>query len=109
MYSSSSTSLASIPLPAKRTVNAPSTGQSSFGVNWSCLSFTQNQTPAIAGEMTTPEVTRFSTCDSGAADSLKSTFIDWMDVMPLSPYSVGPGAVTVYSTKWGTGLFLYQM
>ena len=91
LYLSTSTRSPSSPLVAMRTENAPSTGQSIFGVNCSCLSLTQNQVPSIAGSTVMPAVTGFCSCFSGAADSLKTIVTGLIDEMPSSLYSVRPG------------------
>src|SRR5918993_1077280 len=97
-YSSSCTCGAKNPFSANRTVNSRSIGQSSFGVNCSSLSLIQNQVPAIAGDSSTPVVTTFCNDFNGAADSLNRIFSGLMDQMPLSLYSVRPGAATTYVT-----------
>ena len=57
---------------ANCTENAPSTGQSSFGVNCSSVSLIQNHVPASAGDRSMPVVTAVLICFSGAADSLNT-------------------------------------
>ena len=93
-YSSSSTWGGKNPLLANRTVNSRSTGQSSFGVNCSSLSSIQNHVPAIVGDRSTPVVTTFCSDFNGAADSLNRIFSGLIEEMPLSLYSVRPGALT---------------
>ena len=73
-------------------------GQSFFGVNSRSLSLVQRQTPGIFGERSIPVVRVLSTFCKGAADSLSCMASGLMEEIPLSPYSVSPGAVTVYVT-----------